>query len=348
MPTLSPVLKQAYSFRKSVAAGENKSTLEMVRAWSKVQQELSAQLDKALKQIAAETKAGKNPTVAQIYKSNQIKILLEQTNAELARYSEYTYGVVRDRQKVLIPEAIQHVETLTSTVIKTNGGAPKNAPISDVLSSVGWAYIDAAHMENVVGLLQPDMPIYQDMKAIAPNAVDKLKDAIITRVATGESAQSVSRDFKNELAGKLSNFVTLARTANMGAYRESKAQMFEENKDIVTGWQWMCLLTFTTCAACLSMNGTIHKNDEKMDSHMNCNCSQCPIIKGYKPEKMQSGDAWLKSQPEKIQRMTLSPAKYEAWKSGQISLQDLRGHTESDKYGGAYVEKSLKQALADK
>jgi SPP1 gp7 family putative phage head morphogenesis protein len=161
----------------------------------------------------------------------------------------------------------------------------------------------------------------------------------------GEQPESVAKDFDSALGSAAAKFMTIARTANMDAYRSSQAAFFKANKDIVSGWQWMASLSFGTCPACLAMNGKFFRDDEKMETHWSCRCIPIPILKGFESEPMQSGEDWLKSQPEDIQRKVLGPGKYDLWRQGKISLQDMVAHSHHDSKGWMYHEATISQAL---
>jgi hypothetical protein len=130
----------------------------------------------------------------------------------------------------------------------------------------------------------------------------------------------------------------------MRAYRISTQENFQANADVVGQWRWMASLSYDTCAACLSLHGELFPLSQEMDSHPNCRCVPLPVVAGAPLEKWQSGEEWLRSQPEDIQRKALGPSKFEAWKKGEISLADLRGHSHNEVWGNSFHEVGLERA----
>jgi len=343
MAQLSPVPALARRFKAQLLRGETKVTAEMLRNYKSIEMMLAEQLRLTLRDIASRTAAGQNPSPSQIYQEQRFKILLAQVREQLSKYAEKTATNVASRQKELIPLALNHANGLAGMAVKEASGSKLS--VAKVLSSSDWNYVNPEQIVNVVGLLQPGTPAYDDLKNIAPDAVDKLRDSLITRVSTGEQPEQVAKAFKTELAGKAGHFLTIARTEDMRAYRMTQSQTFNENADIIGGWRWFASLSFDTCAACLSLHGQVFTTGEFMEAHPNCRCVSIPVVNGMPMEKWQTGEEWLKSQPEDIQRRALGPSKFEAFSNGDIGLNDLVGHRDDSRYGGMYYEQSLKAAV---
>lgn len=340
----NPVVKLAQFQKAQIAKGQDKMTLELIRNWAKIQKHLSSELDKVLKEIADNTLAGMKPTPGQVYSSQRFKTLLQQADGQLSKYSADASGVIRDRQAVLVPRAIKNVNDLAGAVVKNGAKAAGVAEPS--LVSLGWNYINPNVVEGTVELLKPGSVYYEGLQKIAPDAVDKLRDSIITRVTTGEQPEQVLKAFQGDLAGKMASYIRIARTSTMEAYRETQTETQNQNSDVISGWRWTASLSGDTCSACLALNGQEFKTGENMDSHWSCNCSQISIIKGFPPIKMQSGQAWLKSQSADTQRRALGTSKYEAFRDGKIQLSDLVAKRHDGRGAEKFMESSLKEALA--
>lgn len=111
------------------------------------------------------------------------------------------------------------------------------------------------------------------------------------------------------------------------------------------------------CAACIALHGTFHKLDERMASHVSCRCSQVPRSKSWEelgitgvPDTrppIQKGSDWFAAQPEDVQRGILgSPAALEAYKKGEVKLEDFVGRRDSTRWGASYYALSLGPAKA--
>lgn len=89
----------------------------------------------------------------------------------------------------------------------------------------------------------------------------------------------------------------------------------------------------------------------------NCRCTNAPITKTYEElgikttaketrVEVPDGATWFAQQPEATQRAVLGPAKYAAYRDGQIALADLRGFRTDPRWGPVGYERSLQDALA--
>ena len=81
--------------------------------------------------------------------------------------------------------------------------------------------------------------------------------------------------------------------------------------------------------------------------HPQCRCVAVPILRDYPTPKEQTGREYLESLPEADQRRLLGNRKYEAWKSGELELDDMVAPRNSDAWGTSYQEASLAQAEAN-
>ena len=88
------------------------------------------------------------------------------------------------------------------------------------------------------------------------------------------------------------------------------------------------------------MDGSLHGNDESLDSHMRCQC--LPVPYSGHLEDLPTGQDWFEAQSEDVQREILGPAKYEAWQSGDAELMDF-----VTSQGGYIHEASLKSIGLD-
>jgi len=96
---------------------------------------------------------------------------------------------------------------------------------------------------------------------------------------------------------------------------------------------------------CLAMDGTEHSVSERLDDHPNGRCRAVPIVKGLPAVQWQTGEAWLKRQPESVQRQVLGTG-YDAWHDGKVQLSDFIGQRTSREWGSTRYAKSIGAILA--
>jgi len=167
-------------------------------------------------------------------------------------------------------------------------------------------------------------------------------NTLIEGLALGHNPRETAREMRDALGGDLARALKISRTETLRAYRESTRRSYEENRDLIVGWYWMAGKDARTCAACLAMDGTLHKLDEPLDDHPNGRCTMIPAldpslgIKGAPRGGQltwQAGSDWFAEQDEETQRKVLGDAGYDAYQAGAIELSSLVGQSESKVWG---------------
>ena len=135
---------------------------------------------------------------------------------------------------------------------------------------------------------------------------------------------------------------------------------------------------------CISMHGSIHAVDEKMESHPNCRCSMVPVTKSWEElgaelgvdfsgvekagpsfeeiakkynisaerqkmyaQRKMTGEAYFRGLSAEEQRKILGPAKWLAWKEGKFEFTQLAKKTYSPVWGAGRGAMSLKELLGE-
>jgi len=66
-----------------------------------------------------------------------------------------------------------------------------------------------------------------------------------------------------------------------------------------------------------------------------------PIVRGVSELTWESGEDWLRKQPEEVQIKTLGPGAHEMWKNGEIELKDLVNKVEHPIWGPSLQRNTL-------
>jgi SPP1 gp7 family putative phage head morphogenesis protein len=217
---------------------------------------------------------------------------------------------------------------------------------AEILSSFTRLNSDA--VQAIVGFTTDGSPLTDLLQTLAPEASQGVRDALIQGVALGHSPAKIAAQSRDALGGSLTRALTIARTETMRAYRDSSSQAYADNGDVLDGWTWMASLSSRTCAMCIAMHGTVHPVTEQMYSHPNCRCVMVPLVKGYSGPSIQSGSTWFNEADEATQLSILGQSAFDAFQSGAISLQDLVGTSDSDRWGLSRFVLSLSQVLGQR
>jgi len=178
---------------------------------------------------------------------------------------------------------------------------------------------------------------------------------VLTRgVATGKSTDWMARRLAQALDVPRWRAETIARTEVQRVYREVTRAEFLAQADTLAGWVWTAALDARTCPACMVMHGTLHPLSATLDGHPRCRCAMVPKAKSWADlgieglddlddDGTETGADWFARQPEATQAAILGPAKYRAWRAGEIALDDLVARTEDPAWGTMRRERSLRE-----
>ncbi len=326
-----PLFDAARQFRAELAAGSDAASRAMLDTYSGIARRLDERLTKLLADL------GDTPTAAQLFENNRLESLLAQCGDELNRFARNSAGTVTELQGAAVELAQRHARELTR--ISLGDPPPGVGPT--------WTQLDARKLENLVGFTREGAPVGEELSKLVPDGVQRVRDALVSGVGAGQSAAQIAGEVRDVLGNNAARFLTVARTAEMQAYRQAQHEAFQANDDVIGGWIWWASLSADTCAFCLSMHGTRHELHETLDSHFNCRCQQVPSVKSGLPAPpvIETGEEWLKRQSEEVQLRALGPGKFNAWTEGHITLADLRAHDEVANWGRMGREASLRQAL---
>jgi len=197
--------------------------------------------------------------------------------------------------------------------------------------------------QEMVGLLADGTPLAEHFaRTVTPEAMQQLRRALLAGLAAGWSPARVARYAAQKGVGlSLARAMTIARTEMLRAYREGTRRRYAEAG--VREWIWLSSRDRRTCPACLALHGRKFSVDEPQRGHPNCRCTMVPAIPGV-DYGIESGETWLRRQPPDIQDAILGRAGGEAYRAGEISLEDFVAFRR-DRLGGMYYAKSLRQIL---
>jgi SPP1 gp7 family putative phage head morphogenesis protein len=264
-------------------------------------------------------------------------------------------------------------------------------PMSDALEKMNGdlarvATSEAKWQQSVVQGAVPfridfSLPAPETLRAIGNNAVVRghpLEDwwteipkrmardtqrTIEVGIVAGKTNEKIVREMLDAGGGPVAAFranaSTIVRTSVMEVSDESRKQTYEENDDIVKGWQFVATLDARTSLQCIALDGkTFDLSDEEAEKkwrpplHPNCRSTTVPVLKSYeeiglkgvRQYKASAGTRasmdgqvpatttypeWLKGQPEWVQDEVLGVERADRFRDGEPveSFVDESGKT---------------------
>lgn len=194
------------------------------------------------------------------------------------------------------------------------------------------------------------------LKGVEKRARQELADAVIN----GESIGKVNRRLRKSLGISRRNADILSRTALLKASHDARAQLYNNNRDVIKGYEYVATLDSRTCPICFPDDGKRAKKRSSLPQpprHPRCRCIIRPLTRfsdkfpsdrpavtkvetkvvkhrdgttstKFRPLEVsfdhKTYEQFFRSQPESWQRDVLGSARFRLWKDGKADLGDFR------------------------
>lgn len=243
------------------------------------------------------------------------------------RYQTEVEPIIRHRIELYAIEAEKRMTVLAENTARLGAEtADRSARKVVDKSERNWERVQTA------GLLSgPLFNASKDALRRIPTAITEKLGSLISQAAgMAEKGldwlmSQIGEVFGNIWSGLQRTIRTLAEQMFRRAQREQARQT------PVTKWIRVANHE-TACLACLMLEGTIYDREEDFGDHPNGRCTIVPIEAGTETDD-RPGKRWLEEQDEDTQRRILGKSRFEAWKNGDISLDDLTETVRDPVYG---------------
>jgi SPP1 gp7 family putative phage head morphogenesis protein len=191
--------------------------------------------------------------------------------------------------------------------------------------------------------------------------VQLVSNAIRLGMVQGETTDQIIRRIRGTQANSFRDGVLniprnsaekLVRTAVNQVSTQARDQLYQENDDIVKGWQWVATLDTRTCIECADRDGQVFdvgEDGEKPPLHINCRCTTTPVLKSWRELGVNLKEApdgtrasmngqisetdnyasWLEKQSAAVQDEALGKTRGALFRRGELSFDrftDQRGN----------------------
>lgn len=340
---MSRILEAALKFRRELVRGEDEATKRLIGTY----QDIVKRLEPSIVRVLDVAKRDGELDSANAFRVSRLDSILSQVRDEVETYSQSAGKLIESRQEQLALLAQRHARDLANVALPPD------------FKGSTWKYVASEQLKDLIGFARDGSPLHKILKEVAPDATNRVRDAFLQGVGSGQTPTQIINGVREHLGGNMARMLTIVRTEDMRAYRSSTLRAFQENNDVIDGWVWVASLTGDACAMCIAMHGTEHDINDEMDSHPNCRCVQAPKTKSYSvlgygardlDLGFESGEDWFARQSTDTQQRVLGGAKFAAYQDGKISLADCVKRTQNRDWGGSRHVASLDQALknADK
>jgi len=325
--------------RKRLIDREEAAFRELLAAYEDVRKDLRRQVLELQKTITQAKANGETISPSWFARERRLSALIDQVKTQIERFGGVAAQITSREQRAAIEIAVEQ----SREIIRLVSGQQ-----SAVSGQIGQ-FFDPRVVENAVGMMGDGSPLLEYYKTkLAPAVAEKIRSEVIRAAATGTNFSTIANRLM--AAGDITRqrALMVARTETNRVRRETTRQFYQDNSDVITGWEWVAAKSPRTCPACLAMDGTIHKLDEPFPQHPNCRCTMIPVIDGLERPKRTIGSEWFDAQSDAVQEQILGRDAFDAFKRGEVELKDFRGWTNSKQFGRAIYTRPLSAVLMNK
>jgi len=312
----------------------------LMAVYGEVYRSLNAQAKLIAAKIEAARVAGDPVSRAWLYQDGRIQALKAQALEELTAAAERAEPIIRETvggaRSQAASTAAEMVRTATPLTVST-----VNLPIAAINQAAAFG--------------SPGTPLALLLAEIAPAGAASIESAILNGIASGSNPRVVAREIARSLGGHAVRALTISRTEIMRAHREGARDTYRQNAGVIRGWVWVAGLGSRTCASCWAQNGTEHPLDEPMATHPNCRCVAAPLSVRWRdlgidlpePAAVPYGPDVFASSSERVQRSVLGPSKFDAYRRGEVRLEDFVARRQSPTWGPSTSQAGLDEARSN-
>jgi SPP1 gp7 family putative phage head morphogenesis protein len=348
-PNPSRLYDQADQFADALETRQQAAADQMLAAWTDSYWAIRQELDGLMDRMAAAKAEGVTFSPSWLYRQARLSALMGTVARETTRYALAASQVTVQAQQAAIHGSATDAAALTATAM-----AETAAPVG-----AGVTVVDvdpAALVAELVGFMGDDTVLTKHLaKTLVPEAQAQVKSALLAGITRGKSQDWMIREATKGLALTHVRAETIMRTESLRVYRETARRTYEANSDVLVGWVWDAHLDRRTCLACTLMDGTVHPLTTTLDGHPRCRCAPLPRTKtwaemGLDPAldllgdtrpPIRSGKTWLEAQSPSVQRELMGPLKFDAWKAGDITLDDMVARHSDPDWGTMRTVRSM-------
>lgn len=329
MSVLDEILKK---HRQRILAGDRQALREMLAAYESVREDLRQQLRTIERRIKTARANGETLSSSWLYRERRIKELVDQVNGEIERFGQTVAEITARNQRAAITIARDQAREILETMAE---------PIPNVGSM-----LPTRTLETAVGLMGDGSPIYAYWaENVAPAVAEALKKELIRAISTGADFRSVARNLMK--AGDIvrRRALMIARTEVQRVRRETTRAIYQENDDVIEGWEWVAAKSIRTCAACLALDGRQFKLKDEFPQHPNCRCTLIPVIIDVGRPPRTTGQEWFDGLADDEKEKIIGKDALAMLKAGDVKLQDFVGWRRDKLFGRSIYKKSLARII---
>jgi SPP1 gp7 family putative phage head morphogenesis protein len=342
----SPIRLRTESIWRELGSTELRTMAPVLRRLDGIWRDLDANLRAVGEAIDAARAAGDHVYPTWLYNERRFQKLVADYERQMLALTEDLKRRVAQGQADAVAQALRDApKTLASvadqmkTTFPEAAGNISSTAIAEAFDTVGPGVLSQTLAQTAEGT-----PLAALIAEIAPTFATQVTGELTAGIVQGRSVADMVRNVRRIAQAPATRIRTIVRTETLRAYRESTRAIYDA-ADVVDGWIWHSATDATTCPVCWALHGSEHETTEVMGTHPNCRCTMLPKVKSWDDLSDDLGltesidelptnfepagsDLFAKLTPAE-QKGILGPARFEAYKNGELTLESIPRATTS-------------------
>ena len=327
------------TFKRLLDAQDRAASAQVVRAYAPVYQQLAKDTEALVR--VAQTR-GLKPW--QVMRMERLKALEGQFVSSASRFAEQAGESITRAQRTAVGLARRGTERTVAAAL------PQGISMDNLARlGLGWNRLPEEAFTNFIGISGDGRPVGRLLAELGSDAAPQVRAAIGNGIALGKGPRQTAQLVRVAAGMPLSRALTITRTETNRAYREATRLQYANNSQVVKGYRRHAAKDDRTCMACIALDGELYELNEPLNEHPNGRCALVPEVLDYAdlgldmPRTPQPGNArdWLANQSDDVQRRVLGAGRFDAFKAGEIELDQLATIKRSRVWGDAIAVKPI-------
>jgi SPP1 gp7 family putative phage head morphogenesis protein len=320
------VIRSLRRWKDLLRARDARQAREMARRWLGVETALNDGAELLANELIAQRDTGIVINELTVFRSFRYRQLLDQTREAIGVFNHWADGEITAEQAVRAQLGIDH----GASALRKLG-----------LSTDAFTRLPFEAVENMIGVASDGSPLSNLLSEAFPDAVEGMTQSLINAIAAGNNPRQTAQEMLNGTTRGLNRALLIARDQQNRVYRTTNAQQYAES-GVVVAHRRVATHDDRVCAACLLAEGEILPPGQPVYDHPQGRCTSVPVISGLPEIEYEKGSAWLRRQSEATQRAILGPGRWEKWRSGEVTDEQLVTQTNNVTWGRGLQPTPLK------
>ncbi len=342
---MTPYEREIERQRRLAIRRDAGSVRALARGFRDVKRTVRGNLAVLLDDIDEARAAGVTVDARWLARQRSYATLVAEARGSVVAFALDGQRTARAARKAAVADAEANVHRLSALAL---GDAQRETEFRRPLGS-----LDRATAAEILG-----RPYSGPVGAVFLDVVDehsrRLTQALLAGVTTGRATRLIAEDVRIASGMTLSRVATIARSEATRAGRDAQLAVMRDAAGTVSGWTWHAART--ACASCQAQHGSFHAVGDLMETHPNCRCVMVPRVPSWRElgfagiadtqPPIETGAERFAAFTEDEQLAILGPGKFEAYRDGRITLEDLVQRTYSERWGAGTREATMAEALS--